>query len=177
MPSTNPISVALRPLSIDDAQVLTRLLSGDVELALQTATMPIPYTLESAHTFLSGCDPNYNFAIILQRAEPPANGLRAGARDELVGGCGFKQEPIGIEIGYWIGRPYWGRGYATAAVELLVEEARRRGLERLYAEVFVENPASMRVLEKAGFAREGEAEHDFPQRGGRRRVIRFHREL
>ena len=176
MPSTNPISVALRPLSIDDAQALTRLLSGDVELALQTATMPIPYTLESAHTFLSGCDPNHNFAIILQRAQGPPNGLRPW-EEELVGGCGFKAEPQGVEIGYWIGRPYWGRGYATAAVELLVEEARRRGLERLYAEVFAENPASMRVLEKAGFARDGEADHDFPQRGGRRRVVRFHREL
>lgn len=146
-----------------DAEDITRLLAGDVELALQTATIPIPYTLESAHTFLSSCDPKENFAITLE--------------NELVGGCGFKREAEGVEIGYWIGRPYWGRGYATAAAELLIEEARRRGLERLYAEVFVENPASMRVLEKAGFVREGELERDVPQRGGVRRVIRFHREL
>lgn len=155
--------IALRPLCFDDAKALTRLLSGDVELALQTATIPIPYTLESAHTFLRSCTRNDNFAVL--------------AGNELVGGCGFKAEPHGIEIGYWIGRPYWGRGYATAAAELLIEEARRRGIERLYAEVFVENPASMRVLEKAGFARDGEVEHDFPQRGGRRRVVRFRREL
>ena len=169
--------IRLRPLSAQDAESITSLLSGDVELALQTATIPIPYTLESAHTFLSSCDLNDNFAIVLERAERSPSGLGACSGDELVGGCGFKQEQTGIEIGYWIGRPYWGRGYATAAAELLIKEARRRGLERLYAEVFVENPASMRVLEKAGFARIGEAEHDFPQRGGRRRLFRFHREL
>ena len=156
-------TVSLRPLSMNDADAITRLLAGDTELALHTATIPIPYTIEAAHAFLARADPLQNFAIL--------------AADALVGGCGFKKEPDGVEIGYWIGRPYWGHGYATAAVRLLIEEARGRGLQHLYAEVFVENPASMRVLEKSGFVRETEVERDIPQRGGMRRVVRFHREL
>ena len=162
-PIPHPHSVQLRPISIDDAQAITRLLAGDTELALQTATIPIPYTIHDARAFLQRADPLQNFAII--------------AGEELVGGCGFKQEPGDIEIGYWVGRPYWGRGYASAAAQLLIEEARRRGVERLYAEVFLENPASMRVLEKAGFVPEGEVERVILQRGGRRRIVRFHREL
>jgi ribosomal-protein-alanine N-acetyltransferase len=156
-------AIRLRPISAHDAEAITRLLAGDTELALQTATIPIPYTIDDAHAFLQRADPLQNFAIV--------------AGDELVGGCGFKDEHDGIEIGYWIGRPYWGRGYATAAVALLIEEARRRGLERLYAEVYVENPPSMRVLQKAGFVREGELKRDIPQRGGMRRIVRFRREI
>lgn len=155
--------IRLRPISRNDASAITRLLAGDTELALQTATFPIPYTLADAYAFIERADPDQNFAIV--------------AGDELVGGCGFKEEHGDVEIGYWIGRIHWGRGYATAAAELLAEEARRRGLRHVYAEVYVENPASMRVLEKAGFVREGEVERDIPQRGGLRRIVRFRCEL
>ena len=63
---------------------------------------------------------------------------------------------IGAEIGYWIGEPYWGRGIATAALD----EASRRAFagfafEQLQAMVFEWNGTSMRVLEKAGYHREG----------------------
>lgn len=156
-------SIHIRPISVNDAEPITLLLAGDTELALQTATFPIPYTLESARAFLGSSDPKQNFAIVAESA--------------LVGGAGFKHESGWIEIGYWIGRPYWGRGYATAAVALLIEEARRRGIERLTAEVFPNNLASMRVLEKSGFVREGEIERDLPLRGGLRRVVRFQRHL
>ncbi len=60
------------------------------------------------------------------------------------------------EIGYWLGEAYWGRGIATAAVRGLAQSAlEKTDLYRLFANVFSSNPASMRVLEKAGFQREG----------------------
>ena len=54
-------------------------------------------------------------------------------------------------MGYWIGRPYWGRGYATEACTALVDIARALGLGSLEGSHFVDNPASARVLEKLGF--------------------------
>lgn len=60
------------------------------------------------------------------------------------------------EFGYWLGEPYWGRGTMTEAVKAVSSYAMRRfGLIRLEAPVFEWNPASMRVLEKCGFVREG----------------------
>ena len=59
-------------------------------------------------------------------------------------------------LGYWIGRPFWGRGYGTEAVALLVDHAFERHAGRhVGAGVFDDNPASRRVLEKLGFAGPG----------------------
>ena len=60
------------------------------------------------------------------------------------------------ELGYWLGRAYWGRGIVTAAVQLVTAHAfEKLHLQRVYAKVFPYNPTSMRVLEKAGFTLEG----------------------
>ena len=60
------------------------------------------------------------------------------------------------EIGYWLGQPFWGRGIATAAVKAMTAYAfESLGLTRLEAHIFARNHASARVLEKAGFQREG----------------------
>lgn len=74
---------------------------------------------------------------------------------EVVGHISLKdvdRERGEAEVGYWVGRPYWGRGYASAAVREIVTFAfEELGLRRLYAHVLAHNPASGRVLEKAGF--------------------------
>jgi ribosomal-protein-alanine N-acetyltransferase len=60
------------------------------------------------------------------------------------------------EFGYWLGDPFWGKGIATAAGSIVVPHVMESlHLHRLEAAVFEWNPASMRVLEKLGFAREG----------------------
>lgn len=58
-----------------------------------------------------------------------------------------------MEIGYWLGEPYWGKGIASKAVELICKKIRSHypHINRIYAEVFENNKASMRVLEKNGF--------------------------
>lgn len=114
-----------------------------------TDRFPHPYTEEEASRWLA------------QIAGMPVRtcwAIEVGHR--AIGGIGIElREGIYVkcaDFGYWLGEPYWGRGIATAAVRALVPEILSRfGLIRLQAYVFAWNPASMRVLEKAGFAREG----------------------
>jgi RimJ/RimL family protein N-acetyltransferase len=77
---------------------------------------------------------------------------------ELFGAVGLQIEPghaLG-ELGYWIGVPYWGRGYATEAARALMRYGYSRlGLHRIQARHFLRNPASGRVMEKLGMSREG----------------------
>jgi RimJ/RimL family protein N-acetyltransferase len=70
--------------------------------------------------------------------------------------AGIAREHRHAELGYWIAKPFWGNGYATEAARAVVDYAfRERGLNRVLAECFAGNPASARVLEKAGMTREG----------------------
>lgn len=65
-------------------------------------------------------------------------------------------ERINSEIGYWLGRPFWGRGIVTEAVRAVTRHAfREMKMERVFAVPFTRNPASCRVLEKVGYVREG----------------------
>lgn len=81
--------------------------------------------------------------------------------DVAVGGCGLHQgeggERCNVEIGYWLGEPYWGRGVVTQVARVLTEQAfARPEVTRVFAPVHADNPASMRVLQKNGFQREAE---------------------
>ena len=79
---------------------------------------------------------------------------------EAVGGIslhpGEDVERYGAELGYWLGESMWGRGVTTTAVRLVTAYAfAERGLLRVFALPFTRNAASVRVLEKAGYIREG----------------------
>jgi len=110
---------------------------------------PHPYTREAAREwieFARACRPEVDFAIEVG--------------DEAVGGIGLKPgidvERLSAEIGYWLGESFWGRGIATAALSATVAHAfRELGMIRVFAVPFATNEASVRVLEKAGFTREG----------------------
>lgn len=78
----------------------------------------------------------------------------------IAGGIGFERDDDvfrrSAEIGYWLGRKYWGKGIATAAVRELTERVfATTDIVRLYAGVFAWNPASARVLAKSGYVLEG----------------------
>lgn len=77
---------------------------------------------------------------------------------EFAGNAGyFTNEDQNIEVGYWIAKPFWGRGLATKVTHMLVDLARSHGHTGvLYAGHAKDNPASGRVLEKAGFIPDGE---------------------
>lgn len=110
---------------------------------------PHPYSLADAELFLGvvrGLDPCTFFAVEVD--------------GEAAGGIGYTLqsdvERFSAEIGYWLGEAHWGRGIATAAVRAVTAHAfREHGLRRVFALPFAWNPASARVLEKAGYTLEG----------------------
>lgn len=133
----------LRPGFPEDAPVLAGAMS-DKAIARNLAVVPWPYTLRDAEAFLaSPRDPVLPSFLILERTE--------GA-PRLIGSCGMGRRPSGaVEMGYWITRSHWGRGFATEACAALVNIARALGLASLEGSHFIDNPASGRVLEKLGF--------------------------
>lgn len=109
---------------------------------------PFPYLIEDAQSFLelvSAGVMGHVFAIVSNN-----NFIGIGSLIPQ-----NHEHRINAEIGYWIGEPYWGRGYATVAVKLLVQFAfENLDITRIYAYVYGFNNASMRVLEKSGFQKE-----------------------
>lgn len=132
----------LRPGWKEDAPALAAAI-GDFAIVGRLARAPWPYRVEDAERFLSlehGALPNW---LIFART--------LGA-PRLVGGIGLDQTDAGVELGYWIARPYWGLGFATEAGRAVVDLADRGlRLPRLIAGHFADNDASARVLRKLGF--------------------------
>jgi RimJ/RimL family protein N-acetyltransferase len=86
-------------------------------------------------------------------------------RDALLGMCGVHPR-LDFMLGYWIAKPYWGRGYATEAVRRVAKFAfDELGTNQLTASWILDNPASGRVLEKIGFKPNGTEERDCLSRG------------
>ena len=133
----------LRPGFPEDAPALAMAIA-DETIVRNLAVVPWPYTLRDAEAFLaSPRDPVLPSFLIFERTD--------GA-PQLVGSCGFHRCTSGsVEMGYWIARAFWGRGFATEAGSALIDIARTLRLARLEAGHFVDNPASGRVLEKLGF--------------------------
>jgi RimJ/RimL family protein N-acetyltransferase len=110
---------------------------------------PHPYTRRDAIDFL-------DFA----RSQEPECAFAIEHTDEAVGGVGFLVgrdiARISAEMGYWLSEDFWGRGIATRAVSAMSEWAfDNYKLTRVFAMAFAHNAASIRVLEKSGFEREG----------------------
>ena len=132
--------LVLRAPCREDAKAIA-CLAGERRVAVNTARLPHPYGLGDAEAFIAAAnrqDGEVVFTITLG--------------DRAIGACGVDPRESGPEIGYWLGLPYWGHGYATEAVRALIEHAfADLQHEALQASVRVSNPASRRVLEKCGF--------------------------
>jgi 8-oxo-dGTP diphosphatase len=148
----------LRPPRAEDVPRFVPLL-GDFDVAKNLSRVPHPYTDQDGYAFVAlagqsrALKRDYAFALLRK------------ADDAFIGICGVHPER-GFEIGYWLGKPYWGRGYATEAVGRLLEFAfGELGAENIVACWFHDNPASGRVLEKLGFLPRGEEERTCLSRG------------
>ena len=132
----------LRPAWPEDADALCNGIA-DHGVVRNLATAPWPYRPSDAREFIARAqDPMApRFLMTL----PGADGSR------VIGAVGLGKTETGVELGYWIARPYWGRGYATEAARGVIEIARLLGHDGLEAGHFVDNPASGRVLRKLGF--------------------------
>jgi RimJ/RimL family protein N-acetyltransferase len=141
--------IQIRCWKKEDAAALTSLANNKKIWLNVRDGFPHPYTLDDALqwiAFTSDQKPLQNFAIIY-------GGNVAGSVGVLLRDDVYRKT---IEIGYFIGERFWGRGIATEAVALLIEYIKNQfDVVRIYAEVFEHNKASMRVLEKSGFYLEG----------------------
>jgi len=143
--------LTLRPYKLADVPALVPLI-GAREVAATTLRIPHPYTEELAREFIA----------LTEKDQASGRCVRFGlflrGGGALCGGVGLQIEPEHrrAELGYWIGVPHWGHGYATeAAMEALKYGFETLELHRIFASHFAGNNASGKVLQKIGMRPEG----------------------
>lgn len=146
----------LRPFRRSDARKLPALL-GDWDVARWLARAPHPYTVQDGRDWIK-----ITRSIRRQRL-----GLSMAVVEKqdsaLIGGIGLSFETG--EVGYWFGKAYWGRGYATEAVSAITEAGLNEAeMPKLWAGVMPGNQASCRVLEKVGYRSQGVRPYEFRNR-------------
>ncbi len=141
----------LRRFELSDSAAVQRL-AGDRAIAATTLRIPHPYEYGDAMRWIGEHKERFEkgqevvFAIVKQ------------ASAELVGAAGLtiNREFNSAELGYWIGKDYWGQGYCTEAARAVVRYGfEQLGLNRIHAHHLASNPASGRVMAKVGMVREG----------------------
>lgn len=133
--------LALRAPRLGDAKLVAAL-ANDRRIAENTARIPHPYRLADAESFIAGASKAGEAAFLITLHDKT-----------VIGACGvmFHYDDM-PELGYWLGVPYWSKGYATEALHALIDYAfTDLNHESLQAGSRVTNPASRRVLEKCGF--------------------------
>jgi RimJ/RimL family protein N-acetyltransferase len=158
----------LRPYRRSDVAALVEI-ADDREVSRNlTDRFPYPYTEEAAREWIALCEaegePTRSFAVEVDGV------LAGGVGIEIRAG----EQTGSAEIGYWLGRRFWGRGVATAAVRAVLTYAfDTLGLRRIEARVFAWNPASAHILEKAGFRQEGRLRDAIVKDGERTDLLLF----
>lgn len=144
----------LRPAFPEDCEAI---LAGinDESVVRNLARAPWPYTLDDARAFAAlPQDPRLpHFLVTL-----PGVGV--------IGSAGLGEHDGAPEIGYWIARAHWGRGYASEAAAAVLQIAHALGHTRLTAGHFIDNPASGKVLRKIGFVPTGRITRRFSRARG-----------
>jgi ribosomal-protein-alanine N-acetyltransferase len=150
-PTLETDRLILRRLELSDAPQVYEYMK-DREIAYNTFLIPYPYPEGAAEEWITGAHQSaeqgddLGFAVMRK-----ADGLFMGA-------CGIHLNPEHqrAEIGYWLGKPHRGQGYTSEAARRLIQFGfEELGLNRIYASYFTRNPASRRVMEKAGMTFEG----------------------
>lgn len=130
-----------------DAPALAQI-ANNLHVAQMLMRMPHPYGETEARSFIS---------MALRRQPGASYALTLSGTDELIGCAGLHLKDRGLELGYWIGEPFWRRGFATEAAHALVDLAfAETRIPVLHAAVRVINPASRRVIHKCGFQYAGQ---------------------
>ena len=137
--------ITLKPLQETDILPMATLANNYKIWKMVRDRLPYPYTVQDAADF-----------VCFTQAEDPILTLGIFYQDALAGVTSLMPQDdihrLNAELGYWIGEPFWNKGIATTAVRLMVSYAfDSLLLHRLFAGVFHTNPASMKVLEHAGF--------------------------
>lgn len=159
----------LRAFRPSDAGAV-RVLAMDRDVADGTVELPHPYELTHAVEWIAGHQRQFECRVAATYAVTRmADGVLLGAA-----ALTFDAAHDAAELGYWIGKPYWGAGYATEAVRTLVawgfDEA---GLNRIHAGHFPENVRSAAVLRKVGLRYEGRSRERVKKGGAYRDLDRY----
>ena len=141
--------VILRPLKYEDKGIMAVLANNKRIADNLRDAFPHPYDESHAEFFIN----------LSKKKEPPAN-LAIEYKGEFCGVIGLvKQEDVysnTAEIGYWVGEPFWNKGIASTAVKLMTDYGfNELGFIRIHTGIFEYNVASMKVLEKNGYKKEG----------------------
>jgi RimJ/RimL family protein N-acetyltransferase len=149
----------IRPWRLDDAESLARQANNRKVWLVVRDLFPHPYTIEDAHEFLQRAttqQPEMKFCIEIEGAAVGGIGVHPG-RDV---------HRHTATVGYWLGEDFWGRGIMTEVLTAVTDFCFNNfPLRRISAEVFANNPASARVLEKAGFTFEGRLKNHVVKEG------------
>ena len=157
----------LRPPFMDDAaQIAERI--GIRDVAWNLGRVPFPYQVRDAEAWLQHVpskwdeDTAHVFAMTLPE-------------DGLIGCISLRLVPMDVwEIGYWLGKPWWGQGYTSEAAVALMDWAQSElELSRFASGHFSDNPASGRILTKLGFSLAGETELFGVARGRKEPCMRY----
>ncbi|MBO6754688.1 MAG: GNAT family N-acetyltransferase [Roseibium sp.] len=139
------VRVRLDMPRVDDIADLVSL-ANNRQVAANLAIMPYPFTLAHAKAWISMAE--------TPRPETASFAIRLKTTGRLIGAARYARfEDDGpVHVGYWVGEPFWGNGYATEALHALVDHAfTYTAVDELTAACRVTNPASRRVLIKSGF--------------------------
>ncbi|MBX6425177.1 MAG: GNAT family N-acetyltransferase [Variibacter sp.] len=142
MPVLETERLILRAPRLEDVKAIAAL-ANDRRIAENTRRIPHPYTVADAEQFVRGVNAGGGeMALVITLAD-----------GTLIGSCGLGLLDGAVpEIGYWLGVPYWGKGFATEAVRAVIDYAfAELNHHALQAGARVTNPASRRILEKCGF--------------------------
>jgi RimJ/RimL family protein N-acetyltransferase len=161
-PTLHTERLILRPMTLADAPRIKEL-AGAREIAETTANIPHPYEDGMAEEFISTHEEGFLkktlavFAIVLRET------------DELIGAIGLRiiPEHENAEMGYWLGKDYWNRGYVTEAAREVVRFGfKELNLHRIHAHYFSRNIASGKIMQKIGMKHEGHS-RDFLKKWGK----------
>jgi len=146
-PTLETERLRIRPYSEADIPELLPLV-GERAVAATTFRIAHPYTEQDARSFLE----------LAKQSDKLWLAITLRSEGQQIGGIGLRieQQHQHAELGYWLGLPYWGQGYATeASREMIRYGFEQLGLNRIFATHFKHNPASGRVLKKIGMQYEG----------------------
>lgn len=140
--------MTLRPWKLSDADNLVKYANNPNIARFLTNAFPHPYTRENAEAFIQ-----------MVSAQNPIQVFAIEVNGEAIGSIGLHPQPDimckNLEMGYFVGEPFWGKGISTEAVKQMVNYGFEHfDVVRIFARPYGNNPASQRVLEKAGFTKE-----------------------
>ncbi|MCR8842437.1 GNAT family N-acetyltransferase [Paenibacillus sp. SC116] len=150
----------IRPFQLSDAQRVYEF-CNNYNVYKSTLTLPYPYPIESAISWIQTHEDNFNNNRYYEFAITDKN------THELYGAIGLTNHKThkNGELGYWIAEEYWGKGYATEATKAVIAFAfSEKQYHKVYARFFASNPASGRVMQKVGMLEEGRlAQHVYKE--------------